>query len=225
MSFQPYHPSRLGLVVPEDLQTGALATDRTFAFDGVLEWSADDPTQIARHPVELGLKAVTDARLKGEPQRVQVTFLLTDTPDDPNPFVLAEWREIETYREAGRYVAKGAKSVVSSAAASYDPRGNPDALDRCVRRLEDFKRFAAANEPVTLSVPGGTWRRMGIGTVRHRPQGQGAALAVEVQFEELRIVSLRTVAQIPDADLAAAGYGGGGANGSTFVEVGIFGGD
>lgn len=224
MSFAPYHPSRLGLVIPEDLRTGALIADRTFAFDGVLEWSADDPTTIARHPVELGAKAVTDARLKADPVRVQATFLLTDTPDDPSPFVLSEWREIETYREAGRYVAKGAKSVVSSAAASYDPRGNPDALDRCVRRLGDFQRFAAGNEPVTLSVPGGTWRRMAIGSVQWQPQGQGAALTVRVQFEELRIVSLRTVAQIPDADLAAAGFGGGGASGSTFVEVGVFGG-
>lgn len=192
MSFLPFHPSRLGLIIPEDLLTGVYRPDRTFSFDGVIDWSAEDPTTVARHPVERGKKAVTDARLKADPRRMQATFLLTDTPEAESPYL---------------------------------PIAKPfTAPDRCVRRFADFERFAAANDPVTVSVPGKSLRRMAIGTVRDRPHPNGVGLLVDVQFEELRIVTLRTGQQIPDTDLAAAGFGGGGASGSTFVEVGVFGG-
>lgn len=192
MSFILHHPSSLGLVIPEELLSGALRPDRVFAFDGVIDWSDEDPTTIARHPVEAGKLAVTDARLKDAPTRLQATFLLTDSPDVDSPYV---------------------------------PIPIPYAApDRCVRRLADWRRFVEGNDAVTVSLPGMTARRMAIGTVSTRPQGQGAALLVTVNFEQLRIVTLRTVAQIPDADLAAAGFGGGGGRGTTFVEVGGYGG-
>ncbi len=202
--------------------TGALKTDAVFAFDAVLDWSYADPTEIARHPVEAGKKAVTDARQKALPKRLQATFLLTDTPEEPNLFSFADLREADTFKGAFQALGSQAKAGVSTLAARYDPRNWRDNVDRSLRRYADFERFAAGNDPITVSLPGITLRRMGIGVVQTRPQG--TALHVTVSFEELRIVTLRTVAQIPDADLAAAGFGGGGAAGSTFVEVGVFGG-
>lgn len=212
MSFAPGHPSRLGLLIPEDLASGVLKPDETFAFDQVLEWSVEDPTTIARHPVEGGKKAVTDARLKADGIRASATFLLTDTPEQENPWAtLADQDTIK-----GFALAVGAAAKDRLANQVVQP-------DRAVRRLADFKRFAARNDALTIAVPGETLRRMAVGTISHRPQGVGAALAVSVVFEELRIVTLRTVAQIPDADLAAAGFGGNGGP-SQVVQVGVVGG-
>ena len=225
MSFDPRHPSRFGLVIPEDLLTGALRPDETFAFDGVIDWSGEDPTTIARHPVELGKKSVTDARLKSDPQRLPVTFLLTDTPEEPSPWArLKDVLDQDTVRGSLRTVGTGIGAGAAGTVSMFDPRKWSANVDRCVRRRDDFLRFAARNEPCTVSVPGKTLRRMGIGAIRDRPHPSGVGLLSEVQFEELRIVTLRSAAQIPDADLAAAGFGGGGAGGTTFVEVGVFGG-
>lgn len=225
MSFEPRHPSRLGLVIPEDLLTGALRSDETFAFDGVIDWSGEDPTLIARHPVELGKKSVTDARLKSEPERITVTFLLTDTPEEASPWAkLKDVAGADTAKESFRLIGAGIASGVADTVSMFDPRKSRANIDRCLRRRDDFLRFAAANDPVTVSVPGKTVRRMGIGPIRERPHPSGVGLLIEVAFEELRIVTLKEAAQIPDADLAAAGFGGGGGAGSTFVEVGVFGG-
>jgi hypothetical protein len=212
VSFAPGHPSRLGLVIPEDLASGLLRPDETFAFDGVLEWSVDDPTVIARHPVEGGKKAVTDARLKADGIRAQATYLLTDTPEQESPWAVL--KDQDTFKGFALSVGAALKDRL----ANQIEQG-----DRCVRRLNDFKRFAARNDAVTIAVPGETLRRMAIGTIGHRPQGSGAALLVTVAYEELRIVTLRTVAQIPDADLAAAGFGGNGGP-SQVVQVGVIGG-
>ena len=223
MSFEPRHPSRYGLVIPEDLLTGVLRPDETFAFDGVLDWSAEDPTTIARHPVEMGRKAVTDARLKSEPLRLTVTFLLTDTPEEASPWAkLKDLRDAEDLGQSFRLIGAGVAAGVGGTVSMLDPRKSRANVDRCLRRRDDFVRFAANNEPVTVSLPGKTMRRMGIGTVRDKPHPSGVGLLMEVLFEELRIVTLREAAQIPDADLAAAGFGGGGATGSTFVDVGVF---
>ena len=205
--------------------TGVYRPDRTFSFDGVIDWSAEDPTTIARHPVEHGKKAVTNARLKADPRRMHATFLLTDTPGAESPWAaLRKIRDQDTAGGAFRALGRGIADGVSGTISQFDPRVAADNVDRCVRRFADFERFASANEPVTVSVPGKAMRRMAIGTVRDRPHPSGVGLLIEVQFEELRIVILRTAQQIPDADLAAAGFGGGGASGSTFVEVGVFGG-
>jgi hypothetical protein len=221
VSFAPGHPSRLGLVIPEDLASGLLRPDETFAFDGVLEWSVDDPTIIARHPVEGGKRAVTDARLKADGIRAQATYLLTDTPEQESPWAVL--KDQDTFRGVD---ADGNKFgfLPAVGAALKDRLANQiEQGDRCVRRLNDFKRFAARNDAVTIAFPGETLRRMAIGTIGHRPQGSGAALLVMVAFEELRIVTLRTVAQIPDADLAAAGFGGNGGP-SQVMQVGVIGG-
>jgi hypothetical protein len=178
----------------------------------VLEWSVDDPTIIARHPVEGGKRAVTDARLKADGIRAQATYLLTDTPEQESPWAVL--KDQDTFKGFALSVGAALKDRL----ANQIEQG-----DRCVRRLNDFKRFAARNDAVTIAFPGETLRRMAIGTIGHRPQGSGAALLVTVAFEELRIVTLRTVAQIPDADLAAAGFGGNGGP-SQVVQVGVIGG-
>ena len=226
MSFAPRNPARLGLVIPEDLLTGALRPDETFAFDLVIGWSGEDPTTIARHPVELGKKSVTDARLKSEPRRLTVTFLLTDSPSEASPWArLKEVGQQDTFKGSFRSVGIGIGSGVADTVSMFDPRKWSANVDRCIRRRDDFERFAAQNEPVTVAIPGKTLRRMGIGSVRDSPHPSGVGLLIEVAFEELRIVTLREAAQIPDADLAAAGFGGVSKTAAqTFVEVGVFGG-
>lgn len=224
MSFDPRNPCRFGLVIPEDLLTGALRPDETFAFDLVVGWSGEDPTTIARHPVELGKKSVTDARLKSEPKRITVTFLLTDSPEEVSPW--AHLKDVAnqdsigaSFKSVGVGLAAGAAGTLSM----FDPRKWTANVDRCVRRRDDFERFAAQNEPVTLSIPGKTLRHMAIGSIRDSPHPSGVGLMLEVAFEELRIVTLREAAQIPDADLAAAGFGGVSKTAAqTFVEVGVF---
>lgn len=226
MSFDPRNPCRFGLVIPEDLLTGALRPDETFAFDLVVDWSGEDPTTIARHPVERGKKSVTDARLKSEPQRLSVTFLLTDTPEDASPWArLKDLASQDTIGASFRTAGAGLVAGAAGTLAMFDPRKWSANVDRCVRRRDDFLRFAAQNDPVTVCGPGKTARRMGIGSIRDRPHPSGVGLLIEVQFEELRIVTLREAAQIPDADLAAAGFGGVSKTAAqTFVEVGVFGG-
>lgn len=84
MSFQPYHPSRFGVLVPENLRTGVQDPDRAFYFDQVTSVSVDYPREVTQQPFEDGSQAATDNRTDGSPV-VQVAAVLVDKPLSEGP--------------------------------------------------------------------------------------------------------------------------------------------
>lgn len=80
VSYLPYHPAQLGILIPEDPRAGyAPVSARAFVFDQLTSLSHTFPGQVARHPTERAEDAPTDAILLEPPQLV-LSAELVDKP-------------------------------------------------------------------------------------------------------------------------------------------------
>ena len=80
MSYLPYHPSQLGILLPEDPRRGFRPVlERAFVFDQLTSLTVTFPGQVARHPTEQAENAPTDAILQ-EPAQVALVAELVDKP-------------------------------------------------------------------------------------------------------------------------------------------------
>ena len=80
MSYLPYHPAQLGILIPEDpARAFRPAVERAFIFDQLTSQVLTLPGSVARHPTERAQDAPTDAIL-GEPATAQISAELVDQP-------------------------------------------------------------------------------------------------------------------------------------------------
>lgn len=188
MSFLPFHPSRFGILVPEDPRTGVALVAQMFCFDQVTDVSVELPREVNRHPFEFGSEAAAD-NVTDDSEQTQVSAVLVDKPSSEGP-------------------------------AFYPIPVQP--IDRAVKRLRDFLALRDRRPFLTVALPGRPpLLSQQIGRVSYKPRPTGGAIDVTFNLIHARVVRLRTVSQIPDSDLKAAGLGGGELG---TVEIGTFGG-
>lgn len=188
MSFLPFHPSRFGILVPEDPRTGVALVDQSFYFDQIVSVSVELPREVARHPFEFGSEAAAD-NVSDDSEQVQVAAVLVDKPSSEGP-------------------------------SFYPLPVQP--IDRAIRRLRDFLALRDRKAFLSVALPGRPpLISQQIGRTSYQPRASGGAIDVTFSLVHARVVRLRTVSSIPDADLKAAGLGGGELG---TVEIGTYGG-
>lgn len=114
MSYLPYHPSQLGILIPEDPRRGYRpALERAFIFDQLVNFTITQPGSVARHPTERAESAPTDAILE-EPAQVALTAELVDKPLNTGlyPFPIPGGRPDRALSRAAELARlKGTKSL------------------------------------------------------------------------------------------------------------------
>jgi hypothetical protein len=207
VSFLPFHPSRFGILVPEDPRTGVALVDQSFYFDQVVSVSTELPREVSRHPFEFGSEAAAD-NVSDDSEQVQVVAVLVDKPSSLPPDMGASWRD-----RFEQMVADRSQNLILG---GFVP------IDRAVKRLRDFLALRDRKAFLSVALPGRPpLISQQIGRTSYQPRASGGAIDVTFTLTHARVVRLRVVSSIPDADLKAAGLGGGELG---TVEIGTFGG-